>query len=491
MNNSRKKLLALFFLIVALRVPQSLCAHQASSGSATPGAARTAKKENVGKKTPKAATEHKGPELAITKIDPDAPIASDSSQEQTLTVIGAADGEKLKVIFKSPDSKSQPEQEATVSKDVIKTSTKLSTPGTWVATVSSQTSSSSPRSFIVRESSSKTACRAEEGAPQVKAYWKIFTVMNRIVAALFIVLIVGLVVASFSKRRWSLGDALSEESSMQPKEIESRDQVVMVASSSRIIAVFGLAGVLALVIGVGYAIVWSLVVCGTTPDLGPIKAFLVGMAAVFAPYLANQLRETFSPSNPPKDEAAKPAALSTIKISGILPALPLASPTAQPLTLLGSEFQAWMGVTLINPDGQTVPVAAASVQVGGPTQCQVTAVVDRGGSWKAVVTSPSGPSSPAFVFKVTAPAPAITGVAPPNVTPGADPQQLTVNGHNLMPNVVATLISPGGGEKKLPASWANANQIQLQAVIQPAGAWRVKLQNPGNDLEAEHAFNVA
>jgi hypothetical protein len=68
----------------------------------------------------------------------------------------------------------------------------------------------------------------------------------------------------------------------------------MVASSSRLIALVGLIGILSVLIGIGYNLVWSLFVSGKVPDLKGIGQFLFGMALIFAPYLANQAREAFS-----------------------------------------------------------------------------------------------------------------------------------------------------------------------------------------------------
>jgi archaellum component FlaG (FlaF/FlaG flagellin family) len=489
MTNLSKSLLALW-LMLFLSASQVQAADQGGSppsGGSNVAAGQDKPDKKDGKsETAKDSDQTAAPPL-ITKIEPENPTVSDSPQDLTLTISGPKDGEEVTVTLKSPQSKTE-SQKITVTKGVGQVSTKLGVPGTWEVTIANQAGTASkPFAFKVQE---RKVCRAEPGSPQVSAYWHIFWVMNIVAGLLFVALITGLVVSALSQGKWSLGDALSEESSMQPKEIQSRSDVVMVASSSRIIAVFGLTGILALVIGVGYSIVWNLVVCGTAPDLGPVRAFLVGMAAIFAPYLANQAREIFSPSNPESKEPASPAAPSTIKISGLLPAAPMANPAAQDLTLLGTDFQSWMAITLINPDGQTASIPAANIHIGAPTQCRVEAILDRGGSWKAVVTNPNGTSSGPFTFKVTAPAPAIGGVVPANPLSNAAAQQLTVNGNNLMPNVVATLVAPGGAEKKITPTWVNATQIQLQAVLQPAGAWRIKVANPGNEQAGEFPVNV-
>lgn len=499
---SRKRALGAAFMIAVVCFPPRIRAGQApSQPSHQTTEKKTEKKsdqnkkadeEGAEKKPPAKSGESKNQELELTRVDAEVMTASDSLQEISLMVNGAADGEKLNVELKNPDGKAEPEQEATVNKGVVKIKTKLSEPGTWGVTVSNKGGSSKPYSLTVRDQ--QGVCRAQPTATQVEVFRKIFSVMTGVVVMLFALLVLGLIVAAFSKNGWSLGDALSEESSVQPKasEIKGRAQVVMVASSSRIIAVFGLAGILALVIGIGYAIVWNLVVCGTSPDLSPIKAFLVGMATIFAPYLANQLREAFSPSNPTeKAEPAKavPSPPSAIKITGIVPAVRSVDPNPQRLNLFGAEFQAWMSVTLVNPDGGNVDVPENQVEVGGPNQIEITTTLDRGGTWKAVVTSAAGTSSPAFPFAVRAPAPTIGSINPPN--PVAATAALTIDGTRFMPNAVATLIAPDGTETKPPSSWTSANQMSVRPTLSVGNQWRLRIVNPSNDQPAEFRFNVA
>ena len=259
-------------------------------------------------------------------------------------------------------------------------------------------------------------------------------------------------------------------------------------SSSRIIAVFGLTGILALVVGVGYSIVWDLVVCGESPDLSGIKTFLIGMAAIFAPYVANQVREAFDSSNQtPKPDSAKTAGTASLVITSVNPAVLTASPNAQNFSFVGAEFDTWMSVTLVNPNGRTIQVAPANVTVTGPTQCGITAVLDRGGSWKAVITSAKGSSAP-FIFSVRAPAPVINAIAPANPAHGA--VTLTVDGNDFMPNATATLVAANNSETNAACTWTNATQLQVSVTVPNAGAWTIRIANPGNDRPNVRPFNV-
>lgn len=495
---SQKRLVFSALTLVALFVlrphpvqSQPQPAPQTTAGGNTSDLAK--KKEKLGSEQapPAKPAESKSQPLEITSIQPETLTASDSKQHVTLTMVGATEGAKLRASFKNPAGGTQSVPDSSVNKGTIDLEAQLNQPGPWEVTISSESESSKPYPFTVRES--RSVCRPEPTANQKEAFWHIFWTMNVVAAALFALLVGGLIVAAVSKNGWSLGDALSEESSVQPQpsEIKGRNQVVMVASSSRIIAVFGLSAILALVLGVGYAIVWNLVVCGASPDLTPIKAFLIGMATIFAPYLANQLREVFSPSNPqPKTESLKPAqaAPSTIRITGITPAVRSVDPNPQPISLFGAEFQAWMSVTLTNPNGDRFDFSGNQVIVGGPNQLTVTARLDRGGNWKAVAASAAGKSSEPFDFAVRAPAPTIANIDPAN--PTAATPALTITGQNFMPNAVATLVDSTGTEIQPPTTRTNDTQMQVQATLSQGNQWRIRIQNPGNDQVAEHLFNV-
>jgi hypothetical protein len=125
-----------------------------------------------------------------------------------------------------------------------------------------------------------------------EAYWAIFKVITTLFAAM-LVLLIALVIFASVNQNWSIAKALSEECRSQPKEI-TKDNLIMIASSSRLIALFGLAGILTIVLGFGYAAIRHLVMCGNVPDLSGVRNFLFGSATLFAPYLANQVREAFT-----------------------------------------------------------------------------------------------------------------------------------------------------------------------------------------------------
>jgi len=122
----------------------------------------------------------------------------------------------------------------------------------------------------------------------VKIFWYVFYLITGLLLLMFLSVAISLTVG-----KWSLAEALSEESSVQPLP----DEVKTLPSTSRFIALIGLLGILTIVLGVGYSVIWNLFLYGKPPDgLSDVRSFLLGAACLFAPYLANQLREAFEPS---------------------------------------------------------------------------------------------------------------------------------------------------------------------------------------------------
>jgi len=110
---------------------------------------------------------------------------------------------------------------------------------------------------------------------------------------ILLVLMLAVVAISLVWGKWSLRDALSEKSPVQPKE----GAAVPLPSTSRFIALFGLLGTLTILLGVGYAIIWNLLIYHKPPEnLSEIDSFLLGAASLFAPYIVNQLRAAFGTS---------------------------------------------------------------------------------------------------------------------------------------------------------------------------------------------------
>lgn len=91
------------------------------------------------------------------------------------------------------------------------------------------------------------------------------------------------------ERDWRFADALSEEATLTNSL--GRPATVLVASSSRLIAVFGMIVILALYLGIGLLVLWSMASTGEAPGgLEALLTFMVGGGSLFVPYLFNQIK---------------------------------------------------------------------------------------------------------------------------------------------------------------------------------------------------------
>lgn len=111
-----------------------------------------------------------------------------------------------------------------------------------------------------------------------------------------------LILVSLSRsREWSLAESISEKRSTVVTSTgeAGQDRPEHEASASRLIAIFGLLVLAAVILGVGYALIWNLFVNGKLPPLEGIGTYLTGGASLFAPYAINQLRTSLTPPQKP------------------------------------------------------------------------------------------------------------------------------------------------------------------------------------------------
>jgi hypothetical protein len=163
---------------------------------------------------------------------------------------------------------------------------------------------------------------------------------------------------------WSLGGALSDNGS---------------PSSSRLIALLGALMTMGVLSGIGCYAIWRLLTDGTLPPLTSAMAFAGGGATLFAPYLANQVKDGMS------------------SLAGAAPALSVNPPsvpngTQTSVTVTGAGFQNPMVVSLVDPAGAAagtvtgVLVASANVLIASVTANPSAA----GKSCNLVLTGPAG-----------------------------------------------------------------------------------------------------
>jgi hypothetical protein len=323
---------------------------------------------------------------------------------------------------------------------------------------------------------------AAPDATMVRHYESAARIVTRLVVFAVLIVVASLIVAS-ARGKWSLADALSEESSVQPAAHAAKKDINMVASSSRLIALVGLLGILTLVLGVGYAIIWRLFVFGAVPDLSQVRNFLFGAACLFAPYLANQLSGVFGTRAPSggeqPSEGAAPAGAS---IHGMAPAvLSVVQPQPQQVSFTGSGFAKGLSVTLTDPNNAEHTITGPGVTVGSSSLITVSCALNLTGEWTASVKNLDEDPSDDFRFTVLGP-PQIGGVRPPNPTQGV-PANLTFDGAGFLDGMTVQFTLPGAAPAVPPLAPAaisvTHDHFQVQVTFPRNGLWHVVATNPG------------
>ena len=428
----------------------------------------------------------------ITSIDPAAPLIR-PNEALVLSGTGFKDG----VVVKFTDAEGH-SSEGTVltpiNDDRLVVTQTLGIAGKWTVSAAnvdankSKGKFSEPLAFAVANGPQPDA-----NSPQVKAFWACAIVSTLLLLGLIIYVLVALIRAQ--KGGWSLGEALSEESTYQPKVITQKSDVIIYASTSRVIALIGLMGILSIVVGIGYTVMWNLTVYGTVPDLSQVRSYLYGAACLFAPYLANQLSSMFTPSAKPQtgdDQAPK-------MVTGVVPATPKANgAAAQQLRITGSGFQQGLSLSLTNPLNQAIAVAAADVMEVASTMVTANLKLDTPGSWKVVVANPAATAMAPFGFSVVGPptltsVTAVAGAAAMKADP-TNMQKIAIVGTGFVSGLTVQLTPPAGGAGT-PSSPSvetlTPQQVTLSAKLDVQGNWSVVVTNPGNQPSAELDFAVA
>ena len=142
------------------------------------------------------------------------------------------------------------------------------------------------------------------GVSKESVFWATFVIMTAMLAFAFLFVAMGLL----RSRDWQLGDAVSEEAGNQPDPLPAGVKPIMVASSSRFIALLGLLNILAVFLGFGFYFLYS-AFAGTVhlEDMKSVIYYLFSGAVMFAPYLANQLRDALGSFGAVPQSVVQPA----------------------------------------------------------------------------------------------------------------------------------------------------------------------------------------
>jgi len=122
------------------------------------------------------------------------------------------------------------------------------------------------------ENKSGTAPAAGPSAPAY-VFWAVY-------GATTVVLVIWLLAILLGLRHWSLKQALMDDSAIGGSK----------PSTSRLIALLGFTVIISIYLGIGYSVMYRLLSGSAVGDLSGLGTFLLGAAALFAPYLANQVK---------------------------------------------------------------------------------------------------------------------------------------------------------------------------------------------------------
>ena len=141
--------------------------------------------------------------------------------------------------------------------------------------------------------------------------WFVYTVILFVLVGSAVALL--MIRAALGNSHWSLADALSEGSEvtamvknaqgeLEPK-LDASGKPVMVtelrASSSRLIAMMGMMGILLMFLGFGAFSLYAFALTGTvSPQIDKVIYFLLSGMTLFAPYVVNKFASTFSALGP-------------------------------------------------------------------------------------------------------------------------------------------------------------------------------------------------
>ncbi len=419
------------------------------------------------------------PRPAIAAISPAAPLIAPN---QAVVLTGSNFQKDLIVTFTDPEGYTYPGAVQSVpdSGQAVVIGT-LGIGGTWKVTAKNPDGpASDPKEFAVANSTPLSYA-----SPGLYAFLLSALVATGLIVGLLWFVLVDLGAAQ-NTGKWSFGDALSEESVYQPKEITKKSDVITFASTSRLIALLGLIGILGVVVGVGYSIMWNLYIYGTVPDLREVRSFLLGAATLFAPYLANQISGIFAPGGKKQSDAGP--AVPTV--AGIAPASPSIAPAAQSLHVIGTGFMSGASLTFTDPAGNAVSVSGAAVTAVAPALISCSVALNTAGSWKVAIANPSGPSSDAFIFTVPGP-PTITAMSPSAPVHNATAQTLTLNGTGFMSGLTVALTSSAGAAAvTIAPDSVTATSVVIRATLDVAGNWQAVVTNPGAFASAAFPFTV-
>jgi hypothetical protein len=186
---------------------------------------------------------------------------------------------------------------------------------------------------------------------------------------------------------------------------------------------------------------------------------------------------------------------SSPRITGITPAMPARSVSAQLLTVIGEEFSPDLSLEVTGPDGTRQLLRSGDIRSPRESAFQVSVVLAAKGSYGFIVTNPDGGVSPSFplVVGTGVAAPAVEAVIPSKVSVNPAPQSLRVNGKGFVPGLVVNLTDPMGTVANIRGNDvrdATPETFRVAAIFRVEGQYTLTVTNPDGGVSNALSIQV-
>ncbi len=180
--------------------------------------------------------------------------------------------------------------------------------------------------------------------------------------------------------------------------------------------------------------------------------------------------------------AAKPAPT----IASVSPSVIVASPTAQIITVHGTNFQIGLTLGFARGTGATSLVSGAQIANVTPTSFDATIPLTGGGNYTFTVINPDTSVSNALVMSVDAPPAAPSAVlfslAPDPIIARPSPQTISVSGQGFLSGLTLAVTLQNGASVTVSGSQITrvaSQSFDAMVTIPIAGTYSFQVTNPG------------
>lgn len=185
---------------------------------------------------------------------------------------------------------------------------------------------------------------------------------------------------------------------------------------------------------------------------------------------------------------------SSPNIGSISPVTPQTSPTDQNVTVLGTNFQQGLTVSVTFPSGGTALLSGTQIQSVTPTSFVMRILLGAPGTWTIRVNNPDGGQSSVFNFTVQSvvQSPIVFSLNPTTPFVNASDQNVFVSGANFQPNLTVSVNFPGGTSTLSGTQIQNftATSFMMRITLSTAGNYSIRVNNPDGGQSALFGFNV-